>query len=201
MNQTTTYSGNRSVRSPYQPARPVQKKTQDEQHPMLDALKKLCRTQYLLGVSYSPDTTLMSEVKTEGLVGVKCELKLGERLIGVGHASTVLDPRINRATTRSLLGCLNGSLSSAINAGNKTLDIIRLDASDEEAASDKTAMYRDAFAVRENSGDERISEKQKQYLLQLASVNLNESDREQFAASVDDMTRSEASRAISEFVH
>jgi hypothetical protein len=196
MNQTT-YRGSRPVRSPYQPARSVQKKEQE--HPILAALNKLCGTRYLLSVSYSPDTTLMSEVKTEGLVGVRCELKLGERLIGVGHASTVLDPRINRATTRSLLGCLNGSLASAIHSGCKTLDIIRLDAADEQGATERSAMRSEVYPSGENPSDGPATEKQKQYLLQLASVNLDEDEREQFAASIDDMTRQEASRAISEF--
>lgn len=197
MNQTT-YRASRPVRSPYQPAQLAHKKSQETpEHPIRERVRKLCGT-YNLSATFSEDLGALSTLKTAGLIAVQCVLTKDGQPIGIGHGSTIIS-RINRGTERTVYSCLNGALMSAINSACKTLDVLRLETADEQAASDKTAMYRDAYAMREHSGDEPATEKQKQYLLQLASVNLDESDREQFAASVDDMTRSEASRAIGEF--
>lgn len=106
---------------------------------------------------------------------------------------------MNRANERMAFSVLNGALMSSINSACKTLDVLRLQAADVKSESDKAEMYRDSYRTKEATGGEPITEKQKQYLLQLASVNLDEADREQFAASVDDMTRQEASEAIQSF--
>ena len=201
MNQTT-YRGSRSVRSPIQahPTQFTQKKvqdTRDEEHPIREALRKLCGT-YDLSATFSEDTSTLSTVKTPGLVAVQCLLSKDGRPIGIGHGSTVVS-RINRPSERTVFSVLNGSLMSAINSACKTLDVLRLEGADEQAASEKGAMYRGTYEPKEANISEPASDKQKAYLRQLVSINCDEADCEQWAAQIDDFTKNEASQAIQRF--
>lgn len=193
MNQTT-YRRNQPVRSPIQ-YRPAQQK--QEEHPIRERVRQLCGT-YNLSATFSEDTAALATLKTPGLIAVQCVLSKDGRAIGIGHGSSIVS-RMNRANERTAFSCLNGALMSAINSACKTLDVLRLEAADAQAETNKPEIYRGSYQPKENAGDEPATEKQKQYLLQLASVNLDESDREQFAATVDDMTRQEASEAIQSF--
>src|SRR3989338_6913312 len=202
MNQTP-YNP-RPVRSPVQlhPAEVARNRaldTQDEEHPTRRTVRRLCGT-YNLSATFSEDTGTLSTVRTPGLIAVQCVLSKDEKAIGIGHGSSIIS-RINRGTERTVFSCLNGALMSAINSACKTLDVLRLEVSDEHAASDKTSMVRDFHGMREASVSEPATDKQKQYLLQLASINLDEGDREQFASTVDDMTKAEASEAIQRFAN
>ena len=190
---------NRPVRSPIQPHHPAQpvRKMGQEEHPIRERVRKLCKT-VTLSADFSEDTSTLSTLSTEGLIAVRCVLSHEGKPIGVGHGSSVIS-RINRGNERTIFSCFNGALMSAINSACKTLDVLRLEAEDERAATDKTEMNRGTYAPRESSGEEPITPKQRQFLLQLASVNLDEGDREQFAASIDDMTKSEASAAIAQW--
>src|SRR3989344_5748209 len=139
MNQTT-YRGSRSVRSPIQPphsAQPARRKaqdTQEEEHPIREALRSLCGT-YELSATFSEDTGALSTVKTPGLIAVRCVLSKDGRPIGIGHGSTVVS-RINRPSERTVFSVLNGSLMSAINSACTTLDVLRLEGADEQMASE-----------------------------------------------------------------
>lgn len=156
-------------------------------------LRELCGT-LKISAEFSEDAALLSTVKTPGLVGIQCIVKNDQGApIGVGHASSVIS-RINKATDRLFLGLLNGSLTSAISQAGKTLDLVRLNSMDAGRENEKDALYRSA-----SQGYERATDKQKRYLLELASLNLDETERENFAASLDEMTKEEASRAIADF--
>jgi len=81
---------------------------------------------------------------------------------------------------------------SAINSACKTLDVLRLEVNDDQAATDKSAMYREY--------SEPATEKQKNYARQLLSMNVeNEADAEQIASTLDDMTKDEISGLIQRF--
>lgn len=88
---------------------------------------------------------------------------------------------------------------SAINSACKTLDVLRLEASDEQAASDKTAFYREAYEPKETNAPMPATEKQKNYLRELISLNCDEADAEHWASQIDDFTKEEASSAIQRF--
>ena len=191
----------RSVRSPIQPkAHPAQQmreealNTQDSEHPMRQEVRKLCQS-FDLSVTFSEDTGTLETVKTPGLIAIRCVLSKDGRAVGIGHGSSVIT-RINKGIERSIFGCMNGSLMSAINSACKTLDAIRLGDADERYVSDKGAGMRNTYGARESYAPEPITDRQRQYLSQLASMNLAENDCEQFVASIDEMTKSEASEAI-----
>lgn len=191
-----TYGNKRSVRSPiqYRPPQTQKVAQREEEHPIREHVRKLCGT-LNLSATFSEDAGALSTLKTQGLIAVQCVLSKDGRAIGIGHGSTIVS-RINRANERTVYSCFNGALMSAINSACKTIDVLRLNAADVQAESDKAVLYGDAYRQRDTHGSEPATDKQKQYLLQLASINLGESDREQLAATVDDMTKEEASEAI-----
>jgi len=203
MNQTT-YRNNRPVRSPIQvqahPAELARQRAQDtqrEEHPMRERVRQLCGTCNLTA-TFSEDKATISTLKTPGLIAVQCVLSKDGQPIGIGHGSSVIS-RINRATERTVFSCFNGALMSAINSACKTLDVLRLEASDEQAESDKTAFYREAYQPKEANVPTFATDKQKNYLRELISLNCDEAECERWASQIDDLTKEEASEAIQRF--
>ena len=169
--------------------------TQDEQNPIRQMLQKLCQAQYVLSAGFSVDTGAMAVLKTPGILVVKCELSLeGKGPIGVGHGSTVIS-RLNKGLERALFGCLNGALMSSINVACKSLDAIRLEGSQE--SSTKSAALGEAYRAPQGEESQPATDKQKAYLRQLLSLNIEDSgEREKLEAQVDELTKDEASHAI-----
>ncbi len=203
MNQTT-YRGNRPVRSPIQvqthPAELARRKatdTSDFEHPVRREIRKICGT-YQFNATFSEDTdTLATLQHIPGVIAVQCLLQKDGKTVGKGHGTAVLT-RINRGIERTAFICLNAAFLSAANSACKVLDALRLDDADGRPVSEKPT-FTGSYPAGESYGPEPATDKQKSYLLQLASINLGEGDREQFAASIEDMTKEEASRSIAEF--
>src|SRR3989344_790368 len=189
INNATPYK-NRSVRSPYQSSQSVPKKAQEQEHPIRSHVRKLCGT-YNLSATFTEDAEALSTLQKSRLIAVRCVLSKDGKPIGIGHGSSIVS-RINRASERTAFSCLNGALMSAINSACKTLDVLRLEVNDDQAATDKSAMYREY--------SEPATEKQKNYARQLLSMNVeNEADAEQIASTLDDMTKDEISGLIQRF--
>ena len=163
--------------------------TQDEHNPIRQMLEKLCQAHYSLSATFSPDIGTMTALnKTPGLVAVKCELRLDGRPIGLGHGSTAIS-RLNKGIDRALYSCLNGALMSAINSACKSLDIIRLEGGQEQLG--------EAYKTVRGEESQPATDKQKAYLRQLLSLNVEDGgEREKLEAQVDELTKDEASHAI-----
>ncbi len=194
MNQTA-YRRNQPVRSPIQYRPPQQHK--QEEHPIRERVRQLCGT-YNLSATFSEDTAALATLKSPGLIAVQCVLSKDGRAIGIGHGSSIVS-RMNRANERTAFSCLNGALMSSINSACKTLDVLRLDAADEQAESDKTAFYREAYQPKESNVPTPATDRQKNYLRELISLNCDEAECEQWASQIDDLTKEEASEAIQRF--
>src|SRR3989338_3749997 len=185
---------NRAVRSPFQPhpVKQAQEKVlnmNDEQNPVRQILAKLCQTQYALSATFSPDTGIMSVLKTPGLIAVKCELSLqGKGLVGIGHGSTAIS-KLNKGLDRALYSCLNGALMSAINSACKSLDVIRLEGTQEQLG--------EAYRAPQGQEAQLASDKQKSYLRELILVNCeDDTDRQERINQLDTLTKQEASEQI-----
>lgn len=193
---------NRAVRSPYQP-HPVhlmQEKsmdTLDEGNPIRQMLQRLCQPRLSLYATFSPDLGTMSALKTPGLVAVKCELSLQDgKPLGIGHGSTAIS-RLNKGLDRALYGCINGALMSAINAGCKTLDVIRL----EDAYMQGAKSTEPVEAHRDSEGGEGITAKQKGLLTSLIFQQVGDEDeRERRLQEVESCSRTDASELIKSFL-
>lgn len=171
--------------------------TSDTEHPVRRALRNLCANPIKLSVSFSEDTTAHSTLKIPGLLAIKCVVSDEGKPLGIGYSSGYLS-RINRQHERTLFSILNGSLLSAMNAVCKSLDALRLEKSDEEASTNR--MLGEAYQARDMAtASTPASDRQKQYLRSLASSEMEEGAAENFLASIEDMTREEASSAIQQF--
>ena len=185
---------NRAVRSPYQPhpVKQAQEKVlnmNDEQNPVRQILAKLCQTQYALSATFSPDTGIMSVLKTPGLIAVKCELSLqGKGLVGIGHGSTAIS-KLNKGLDRALYSCLNGALMSAINSACKSLDVIRLEGGQGQLG--------EAYKAVRGEETQPATDKQKSYLRELILLNAeDDTDRQQRINQISELTKEEASQQI-----
>ena len=185
---------NRAVRSPFQP-HPVKQEQEkvlnmnDEQNPVRQILAKLCQTQYALSATFSPDTGIMSVLKTPGLIAVKCELSLqGKGLVGIGHGSTAIS-KLNKGLDRALYSCLNGALMSAINSACKSLDVIRLEGGQGQLG--------EAYKAVRGEETQPATDKQKSYLRELILLNAeDDTDRQQRINQISELTKEEASQQI-----
>lgn len=190
----------RSVRSPFQtrkhPAQQMREQamdTQNENHPMRQQVRKLCGT-YNLSATFSEDSSSLELLETPGLIAIKCVLSKDGKPVGVGHGSSVIS-RINKGIERSIFGCLNGSLMSAINSACKTLDALRLEAAD----NGESAALGEAYRARDGEQSQPATEKQRDYLKQLLSTHENQEVADHWMANLDTLTKEEASAAISRF--
>ncbi|OGG49381.1 hypothetical protein A3C18_01125 [Candidatus Kaiserbacteria bacterium RIFCSPHIGHO2_02_FULL_54_11b] len=196
---TTTFK--RRTLSPIQPhpielARKRAMDTQDPEHVMRKEIQKLCGT-YQFTATFSEDTdTLATFRHVPGLIAVQCLLKDKDgKPVGKGHGSAILT-RINRGIERTAFICLNASFLSAANSACKVMDSLRLDTHDLATPKDLGGAYR----AREDEGSHLASDKQKAYLRQLISLNVeDEAERERWEAGLDSMTREDASEAIGQF--
>lgn len=192
----------RGVRSPFQPRKyPAQQMrenamdTQNENHPMRQQVRKLCGT-YNLSATFSEDSSSLELLKTPGLIAIKCVLSKDGKPVGVGHGSSVIS-RINKGIERSIFGCLNGSLMSAINSACKTLDAQRLEAVDNGSS----AALGEAYRARDGEQSQLATEKQRDYLKQLLSTHENQEVADHWLSNLDVLTKEEASAAISQFAN
>lgn len=112
--------------------------------------------------------------------------------LGIGHGSTAIS-RLNKGLDRALYGCINGALMSAINAGCKTLDVIRLeDAYRQDAKSVVPVETR-----RKVEGGEGITDKQKELITSLLYQRVgNEEDRSRQLQEVESCSKDDASEMI-----
>ncbi|HEY4498874.1 MAG TPA: hypothetical protein VJH94_02300 [Candidatus Paceibacterota bacterium] len=184
----------RPVRSPFQP-HPVKQaqeramNTQDEGNPIRLMLQKLCQPNLNLCASFSPDIGVMSALnKTPGLIAVKCELSMDGRPLGIGHGSTAVS-RLNKGLDRALYSCLNGSLMSAINSACKSLDVIRLEGTQEQLG--------EAYRAPQGEENQQITDKQQAYLRELILATCeDDTDRQERINALSELTKEEASAQI-----
>ncbi|HWO07260.1 MAG TPA: hypothetical protein VNM40_01595 [Candidatus Paceibacterota bacterium] len=196
----TTIYRNRPVRSPIQPRKhPVEKireKMGDptrEDNLMRQEVRKLCGT-YNLSATFSEDVSSLELLKTPGLIAIKCVLSKDGKPVGIGHGSSVVS-RINKGIERSIFGCLNGALMSAVNSACKTLDALRLEAAENRAS----VALGEAYRARGTDESAPATERQREYLKQLLQTHPDEEVREHWLSNLDVLTKSEASEAISRF--
>lgn len=156
---------------------------------MRKEVRKLCGT-YNLSATFSEDTSSLELLKTPGLIAIRCILSKDGRPVGIGYGSSVIT-RINKGIERSIFGCLNGALMSAVNSACKTLDALRLEESPDA---------HEAFRSYDSATSEPATDKQRKYLAELIALNVHdEEEREKRQAGIGDLTKSEASRMIESF--
>lgn len=189
------------VPSPFQVTRRPYIQPVEKTDTVREEIQKLLGT-YQFSATFEEDTQTVATLKhIPGLVAFLCTIKKGDKVIGQGRGTTVIN-QVNRFIVRTINFAFNASLVDAVVRSTKILDVFRPDAVQHPwngADTAKPAAYREA--ERYDSGDDGITEKQKSYLLGLIQTNVaDEDDREQQIAQLGEMTREEASVAIKSFM-
>ena len=188
------------IPSPYKTRTNTVRKVIDarnDNHPIRNELRKLCGNPYNLHVSFVEDEESLKQFShISGFVAILCRIELNGVLIAEGRGSVVIS-RMNRNLERSLYTALNGSFLSAANHATRVFDSLRLNDAGQQKATQE-------FGEKYESVLEEVAEpatlKQKSYLAQLAQTKLDASEREEFLANLETMTKDEASEAIQNFV-
>ncbi|OGJ55208.1 hypothetical protein A2880_02760 [Candidatus Peribacteria bacterium RIFCSPHIGHO2_01_FULL_49_38] len=193
---TTTFK-----RSPIQPRgiRPIQRRSasdfSNKEHSVRTELRKLCVT-YQLTVTFEEDAATLDTFKhVPGLIAVLCTLRKDNRVISQGRSWATLN-RMNKFIDRAINSAINGSFLSAANNATKVLDALRLEAVDADRAK-MGASLGGAYIPKETYVSEPATDRQKAYANRLlAESSYDEPEREQLAASLDQMTKEEISELI-----
>ncbi len=181
-NVTTRYP------SPYQPkprsvaeVRKIASNINHKENPIRALIEK-CVGSHTLTAKVVEDVATIDAMKRDGVVAFLCTLTKNGEVISEGRGSAIINPSNNRYVSRAIYSAFNGAISDSVVKAAKVYDSIR----NVESAAPAHDY-------------EPITPKQREYLLQLASLHLSEADRENYASSVSDMTKQEASEAIKSF--
>ena len=177
---------NKSQLSPYQFKRKMPN-IQNDNHPVQEFVRQNLGT-YTLKATFLSDEHTLQTLKIPGMAAFLCILRCGDQVLAEGRSMTVVS-EMNKFYEKSLVYAKGQSLLDAIAKGSKILDLIPLDTAPQQTAK---VSFPNVYKEREPSGG--ITEKQKNYLLQLLRSN-DASDEE--ISEVDDLSKEEAAERIS----
>jgi len=156
---------------------------QSEDHPAREAIKQCLGSHVITAVVDEDVQTLATMKHVDGLVAFLCTLVKDGRAIAQGRGSVVIGPN-NRFIGRAIASALNSSLADAAIRATKVLDTFRGKSEDK-----------DSYEAAEPATD-----KQQEYLRQLIHSNIeSEDEREKWESQLNELTKSEASKAIENF--
>jgi ABC-type proline/glycine betaine transport system ATPase subunit len=161
-------------------------------HPVREEIDKVIG-QYNLTAVIKEDTATLATMKhVGGLIAFICSLMKDGKVISEGRGATVLGPN-NKWLTKAVENAFNSALSDAVIRSTKVLGTF-LSASGSAVSLE--AAYGEIEAQKNN---EPSTEKQRNYLYQLITQNVDdEEEREQRLSQVDELSKQEACRMIEE---
>ena len=171
--------------SPYQFQRRMPN-IQGENHPVQEFIRQNLGT-YTLTATFLPDEHTLQTLKIPGMAAFLCVLKCGNQILAEGRSMAVISG-MNKFYEKSLSYAKSQSLLDAIAKGSKILDLVPLDTSSQQ--NTKVSLP-NVYKEKETSGG--ITEKQKNYLLQLLRSN-DAGDEE--INEVDGLSKEEAAEKI-----
>jgi hypothetical protein len=184
--------------SPYQPTRQVQLKASNYQemnrpvHPVREEMDKVIGQYNLTAVIREDTATLATMNHVGGLIAFICSLMKDGKVISEGRGATVLGPN-NKWLTRAVESAFNSALSDAVIRSTKVLGTFL---SSTGSAVSLESAYGEIEAQKNS---EPSTEKQRNYLYQLITQNVDdEEEREQRLSQVDELSKQEACRMIEE---
>ena len=188
---TTTYQ--KRISSPYQPKSNI---VVVKKHPAQDEIAK-CLGSYNLNVTFTEDKTTIEIFKhIPNIIAILCTIKKDDKIIGVGRGHASLS-KVNKYVERTVFTAVNYSLIDAISKTTRIVDALH---TDTEANSKSVPVSNDARYESKKFNQEMITDKQRNFLVELIHTNItDEDDRESRIMQLDDLTRQEASEAIQSF--
>jgi hypothetical protein len=129
---------------------------------------------------------------TPHLVALVCTLKLGNVIIGRGRAMNVLGPN-NKYIGKAVQSVWNYAFLDSVSKASRIMDTLHLSS---EAKSEDKPVTTTSYEIADSTS-ELITDKQKSYLIELITTNIeSEYERNSWISQLDEMTRSEASETI-----
>ncbi|HWO07797.1 MAG TPA: hypothetical protein VNM40_04445 [Candidatus Paceibacterota bacterium] len=174
--------------NPVQTLRVQATDTKNPKHPAREEIAKCVGTHNLTAVVEEDMQTLTALRHVEGLVAFIVTLTKDGKAIAQGRGSAVLNP-MNRFISRTVASAFNSAMADAAIRATRVLDTLR-----NKPEGDAIEEAYKAVA------SEPATEKQKSYLRELVQINMTDEDeRERVLASIDEVTKSEASRMIESY--
>lgn len=193
----TTYT--KRFPSPFQPQQ-LRKKAFNVQgsnrpiHPVREEIDKIIGSYNLTATIKEDAQTLATMKHIGGMIAFICSLSRDGKVIAEGRGATVLGPN-NKWLSRAIESAANSALSESMIKATKVLGTFL-------SPSGSAVSLEEAYsAMQTQKNSEPASEKQKNYLVQLIQVNVEDEDeREQQISQIEDISKSEASALIQSFV-
>lgn len=187
----TAYTYRPRVASSVHPAQVLRKQatdTKNPKHPAREEIAKCVGTHNLTAVVEEDLATLSALRHIEGLVAFLVTLTKDGKPIAQGRGTAVLNP-MNRFISRTIASAFNSAIADAAIRATRVLDTFR----NKPEGNEIEEAYRAAAS-------EPATEKQKSYLRELVQINMTDEDeRERVLASIEEITKSEASRMIESY--
>jgi hypothetical protein len=175
--------------SPYQV---MGKKVLSPQHPItLEMQKNIGK--FDLTIEFEEDRpTIEMFKKISNLIAFVCRIKKGNEIIGFGHGASVIN-KANRFIEKTVCFARNAAFIDAVVRTTKLFDVLNFGPNNQDTG----ITLGDAYKTIPIETDEPISERQRDYLTQLISLNITEDDeRERWMSQLSTMSKSDASEAI-----
>lgn len=183
---------NPRIASPFQVKQEKSFDVQNKKHPVREEIEK-CIGTYNLTAVVEEDLATQTTMKMPGLISFLCTLLKDGRVVSQGRGNSVLNPT-NRFLQRAVSSAFNSALADAAIRATKVLDTFRT-----SCGSNISVALEEAYKTKENVF-ELATDKQKSYLLELVSLNVNDEDeRKKWESQIDEITKDEASAAIQSF--
>lgn len=170
--------------SPYQFKRRMPN-IQNDSHPVQEFVKQNLG-RYNLTATFLSDEHTLQTLKIPGMAAFLCVLRCGDQVLAEGRSMTVVS-EMNKFYEKSLIYAKGQSLLDAIAKGSKILDLIQTNSNPQPNATT-------SFNQKERGITGGITEKQKNYLLQL--LRSNEASEEEIE-EVHTLSKEEAAEKIS----
>lgn len=186
------------IASPYQVEKKHPFDISSKEHPVRkEILKHIGKID--LTVSFSEDTATVNMLNIPGLIAFLCKIEQNGKVVALGRSNALIS-ETSKYFDNIIRSCRDYSLVDGIAKLVRATDTLRTNTSKLVYESSKEAMLDEAYNVKEVSAPEMITDKQKKFLLELIYTNIRSEDERALRESqVDEMTRQEASRAISSF--
>ena len=132
--------------------------------------------------------------KIPGLVSFLCILKQGDKIVGEGRGSSVIN-KANRYIENAVKYASNSAVIDAVVKSVKTLGTLQIE---KENLKDTPISIEELY--NEPTNAEKITDKQKKFLRELINTNIiNEDQKRNRINCLNDLSRKEASNAIQSF--
>lgn len=188
------------VKSPYQPT--IKRDVYDvsnKNHPVREVINK-CIGNYNIIASFEEDRETVAKLKNPSIVAFTCTIKRDGNVIGIGRGHSALSP-VNKYIEKTVHTAFNYSLIDAISKTTRIIDALHTDKTEMSSTShDVKELESNNYTAIETCGAEMITDKQRNYLLELINVNVSDSEeRDRWSSQISEFTKEEASEAIQTF--